>query len=278
MNHAPFPYPGGKARHAEWIVEHIPEHVCYVEPFGGAGAVLFNKPPSTAEVYNDVDGDIVQFFEMLRDRHDDLVVWLERVPFARDVHLEWTNAFYNDGYRPDDPVERAGRFFYLRFSQWGSKYHGTSGFTVQPHRNTARGLKNRVDELDQFADRLRSVVIENADWREIVELYDSPDTVFYCDPPYMGTEVNYVDGDVDHRELHDTLVSIEGRAIVSHDAVPPFYTDDWQIVSKDATFKIDSVGGDKAATEYLLMNYDADGTPIMSDVGQQTFDTMVTDD
>lgn len=271
LNRAPFPYPGSKARHADWILEHIPEHRTYVEPFGGAAGVLFQKPESKVEVYNDRDGDLVQFFEVLRERPDDLVEWLEAVPFARQVYDEWAEAFYNEGYRPDDPVERAGRFFALRYMQFGGKTESKAGFAV-PFDNRARQFTNAQNELADFSGRIETVYIESLDWRGVVEKYDTPETVFYCDPPYVGTE-NYYSGDaLDHRALHDALAAAEGDALVSYDSIPPFYGDEWQVATKDSTFQIDNADGSghKDATEYLLMNFDAGGEPVMSGVGQQS--------
>lgn len=261
MSKTVFPYPGGKARHADWILSFLPDHTCYAEPFGGSGAVLFAKEPSEVEVFNDRDGDIVQFFEVLRERPDDLQAWLEAVPFARDLYTEWSEAFYN-GVRPDDPVKRAGRFFALRYMQFGGKYHGVSGFGGNPTRNGGRAMRNKVAELHTFADRLRHAYIESIDWSKVVERYDRPETVFYCDPPYVGTEGYYNEG-VDHRDLCETLSTIDGYAIVSYDSVPEFYGDGWNVETKASTSHIDNVGGSgpKDTTEVLLMNYDPVETP-----------------
>jgi DNA adenine methylase len=276
LNRAPFPYPGSKARHADWILEHIPEHRTYVEPFGGAAGVLFQKPPSKVEVYNDRDGDIVQFFRVLRERPDELAEWLEAVPFARDVYDRWASEFYEEGYRPDDEIERAGRFFALRYMQFGAKKNAPAGFGTKPTSNGARPMKHATNELPRFARRLRHIYTENLDWRECVEKYDTPETVFYCDPPYDGTEDYYNAGDFDHRALHDALLEAEGRAVVSYDAVPPFYGDEWHVATKDSTFHIDNTDGSgpKDCTEVLLMNFDGEGEPVMSGVGQQTLESV----
>lgn len=265
-----FPYPGNKARHAEWIIQHIPEHTCYVEPFGGAAGVLFNKPKSKVEVYNDLDGDIVHFFEVLRDRGDELQEWLGCVPFSRQLHEEWTTAFY-DGERPDDDIERAGRFFYLRYSQFGGKYYGTSGFCTRPQRNGAHHLRDATDRLDDFAERLRGVVVELLDWTTVIERYDKPGTLFYCDPPYPddNREGYYGCDGFDHKGLHDTLAEIKGDAIVSYDRLLPFYGDGWQIQTRRSTFNLNSKDGNNECDEYLIMNFDAGGKQLMSDVGQQ---------
>lgn len=137
-----FPYPGNKSRHSDWIISHLPEHECYVEPFGGAAGVLFNKPRSKVEVYNDLDGDIVHFFEVLRDRPEELQAWLERVPYARQLHEEWATAYY-DGYRPDDDIERAGRWFFLRYSQFGGLYEPGKGFAGNDMRKEGASMSGK---------------------------------------------------------------------------------------------------------------------------------------
>jgi DNA adenine methylase len=278
LNRAPFPYPGSKARHADWILEHIPEHRTYVEPFGGAAGVLFQKPESKVEVYNDRDGDLVQFFEVLRERPDDLVEWLEAVPFAREVYDEWAEAFYNENHRPDDPVERAGRFYALRYMNFGGKVASKAGFSTGavPGGPNGGAFGRSIGGLTDYASRLRTAVIECLDWSDVVEKYDTPETVFYCDPPYDGTEDYYNAGDFDHRALHDALLEAEGRAVVSYDAVPPFYGDEWHVATKDSTFHIDNTDGSgpKDCTEVLLMNFDGEGEPVMSGVGQQTLESV----
>lgn len=99
MADAVFPYPGGKSRFASWILDQTPEHTCFVEVFGGAAGVLANKDPDTSDVeeYNDRDGDLVQFFEVLRDRSEELVAWLDRTPYSRELHDEWAHKFFNEG-------------------------------------------------------------------------------------------------------------------------------------------------------------------------------------
>jgi DNA adenine methylase len=268
-----FPYPGNKARHSDWILQHIPEHHCYVEPFGGAAGVLFNKPQSNIEIYNDVDGDIVHFFEVLRERPDALTNWLERVPFSRELFDEWADDFYS-GYRPEDDIKRAGRFFALRYMQWGGVYYSKKGFATKPTRdNGAVTFQNKVSALSEFADRLKEVIIEDLDWTEIINRYDREHTVFYCDPPYPDDEnEGYygLDG-FDQKRFYEVMCGIDGKALISLDRIPPYYDENWSVVAKDSNFSINGKKDEnKDATEYLIMNYDSDGEPIMSNVGQQT--------
>ena len=265
-----FPYPGNKARHAKWILEHIPEHKCYVELFGGAAGVLFNKPRSKIEVYNDLNGDIPHFFRVLRDRGDELQEWLRNVPYSREVHVEWTSEYY-DGHRPIDDVERAGRFFYLRYTQFAGKMASASGFSSGcAHRNHAKQFVDKVNELSTFRDRLRHVEIEDLNAFDVISRYDTAQTVFYADPPYEGTEGRYNSEGFDHRRLAQEAKEIEGKMIISYDSIPPMYDDGFNVSSKSSMFSGRNDNGQNDCTEYLIMNYDSKGEPIMSDVGQQT--------
>jgi len=269
-----FPYPGNKARHSDWILEHIPEHECYVELFGGAAGVLFNKPRSKIEVYNDLNGDIPHFFEVLRDRCDELQEWLRNAPYSRELYDEWADEYY-DGSRPDDDIERAGRFVYLRYTSFGGKIETKSGFCSSfGCRSHASDYFSKVDQLDEFAERLRGVEIDCADAFEVIERHDKPGTVFYADPPYVGTEGRYNSEGFDHQRLSEVAESMEGKIVISYDSVPHFYGDGFTVTSKESSFGMDSNGTHKDATEFLIMNFDSRGEPLMSDVGQQGLDAF----
>jgi len=271
MTNNVFPYPGNKARHSEWILQHFPEHECYVELFGGAAGVLFNKPRSKIEVYNDLNGDIPHFFKVLRDDCEELQEWLKNVPYSREVHEKWTKEYFNTDERPDDNIERAGKFFYLRYTQFAAKFHGTGGFTSSCGiRPQATRFMAKTDELTEFRDRLREVEIENRNAFEVIGRHDSHGTLFYADPPYQGTENKYDLGGFDHRKLAEKAKEIDGKIAISYDSIPHFYDEDFTVVSKDSKFSGNNAGGQNDCTEYLIMNYDSKGEPIMSGVGQQT--------
>lgn len=206
-----FPYPGGKTLLAPWIIKHLPDHHTYVEVFGGSGAVLANKPESPVEVFNDRDGDIVQFFQVLRDREDELREWLSNTPFAYDLHRKYAHQFFS-GYRPDDAVERAGRFFYLRYSQFARKHTAYSGFRYSTQEDTASELRHATHDLEAFAERFRRVQLENRDYSEVFAKHDGPDTVFYCDPPYVKEgDALYSHSSFDHGRFVDQLNQLEAR-------------------------------------------------------------------
>jgi DNA adenine methylase len=257
-----FGYPGNKAKLAAWILPHFPDHRCYVEPFGGAAGVLANKPESKVEVYNDVDGDLVQFFEVLRDRGAEIVEWLTDVPYARENYEKWAPEWY-DGWRPDDPVKRAGVFFYLRQTAFGGKYRYKGGFATSTTRNQAMTYRNQVDRLHGFADRFRGqVVIENLDWRDALEKYDDEDTLFYLDPPYADAKLRYRYGeDFDHEALASALEDTEARWAVSYGAAPePVREVASTVVERTTKYQMAAGknGDPDEVTETLLLNYDPD--------------------
>lgn len=253
-----FRYPGSKSQLSPWIIEQFPDHDCYVEVFGGSGAVLVNKNPSYNEVFNDRDGDIVHFFEVLRTQGEQLVDWLELVPYSRDLHRKWAGQFYA-GYRPDGDVERAGRFFYLRYSQFAQKYSDASGFSSSTARPCGKSFTNARDQLKQFSERLTSVQIENLDYTEIFERYDSEDTLFYADPPYVeeGDDL-YTQKSFSHSDFANRAAELEGDCVISYTDIPDSFGDDWRVVEKDVRYRMRAGQDDweKDNTERLLLNYD----------------------
>jgi DNA invertase Pin-like site-specific DNA recombinase len=98
-------------------IDQMPDHDTYVEVFGGSAGVLYNKPRSKYEIYNDSNDDLTQFFRVLRNQPEELAKWLQKVPYSRSQYEEWVDEFYA-GIRPDDPIIRAGRFFALRYMQY----------------------------------------------------------------------------------------------------------------------------------------------------------------
>jgi len=196
--------------------------------------------------------------------------WLSRVPFSRSVFETYQEQF-RDGGRPNDPVEYAGAVFYLRYTSFGGSLDLTSGFKGTPYPGSeARQFKNKTDALSEFAERLRDVHIENDDWGAVVDRYDCDHTLFYFDPPYEGTEFRHNSEGFDHRRLYESVSSLDGKCVISYDSIPHWYGDGFQVVSKDSNFGVDAENSEwKDATEYLIMNFDSEGEPLMSDVGQQ---------
>ena len=179
-------YLGGKWRLAPRIIQHFPPHRTYVEPFGGAASVLLQKQRSYAEVYNDLDGEVVNLFRVLRDRAfaAELVRQVEATPFAR---AEFETAYV--GTR--DPVERARRLVVRSYMGHGNisyRRDRTTGFRRNSNRSgttPAHDWANLPPALSSIASRLVGVVIEERSALELIEHFDSPETLIYADPPYI---------------------------------------------------------------------------------------------
>lgn len=251
-------YHGGKWRLASWILSHLPEHRVYVEPFGGAGSVLLKKQRSYAEVYNDLDTEMVNLFRVARDRGDELRRALDLTPFARDeFDLAWEIA--------DDPLERARRTVVRagmgRDSASATMGHKSSFRAYVGDKRSAPTMAdwtNYPDALDAIVARLRGVAIERRDARLVMSAYDGHDTVHYVDPPYVfetrdegRSDYRHELNDAAHEALLACLGTLRGKVVLSgyscdlyNDLLPG-----WEKVAKK-TF----ADGARARTEILWLS------------------------
>lgn len=210
---------GGKWLLAPWIISHFGPHRCYVEPFGGAASVLLRKAPCYAEVYNDLDGDAVNLFRVLRSsRASELVEALRMTPFARE---EFIGAYVV----PEDEVERARRLVIRSFMGFGSNGHArATGFRANSNRSgttPAKDWVNYPDSLALIVERLRGVIIENKDAKEVMSQHDGAETLHFVDPPYLaetrdsGSDYRHELTDSDHDELLAFLRTLKGQVVLS---------------------------------------------------------------
>lgn len=215
---------------APWIIEHFPAHRTYVEPFGGGASVLLRKPRTYAEVYNDLDSEIVNLFRVARDRGPELEAALRLTPFAR-------NEFNEAWFPSEDPLEQARRTLVRSFMGFGSaaatmrrsvnqKRGGLAktGFRSNSNRSgttPAHDWNNYPEAFAAVVERLRGVVIENRPALDLIRQQDGPQTLFYVDPPYLP-ETRDAGGDYqhemtveDHHELAALLNTVKGAVILS---------------------------------------------------------------
>jgi DNA adenine methylase len=258
-------YHGGKWRIAPWIISFFPARRIYVEPFAGAASVLLRKPRAYAEVYNDLDGEIVNLFCVLRDRGEELRKYLALTAFARSEFLE--------AYQPsEDPLVRAARTVMKSFMGWGSdSIQRKSGFRADSHHSgttPAHDWVNYADKLPEIVGRLQGIVIEQRDALEVIRNNDTDETLFYVDPPYLhslrsGTSnkaYRHEMTDDQHRELSAALLTVKGKVIVSgypSDLYETLYSG-WHQVER-ASF----ADGARPRTEVLWMNF----TPAQTSLG-----------
>lgn len=197
---------GGKWRLAPWIISQFPPHRVYLEPYGGAASVLLQKPRSYAEIYNDLDSEIVQLFRVLRDPETAarLVAGVALTPFARD-EFELTYQVC------DDPVEASRRLIARSFMGHGSTavaLRRRTGFRADSNRSgstPAIDWRNLPPALEAIVDRLQGVVIENRPALSLLERFDGPDTLVYADPPYLHDTRSQkrVHGALEHAYKHE---------------------------------------------------------------------------
>lgn len=260
---------GGKWKLAPWIISHFPAHRVYVEPFGGAASVLLRKERAYAEVYNDLDHDVVNLFRVLQTppSAQRLREILHLTPFARaEFEIAWDAI--------DDPVERARRLIIRAFMGFGSNAHNSmnrghrsTGFRANSSRSgttPAMDWMNYPDCLDGVIDRFRGIVIENRDALHVMRAHDAATTLHYVDPPYLPetrSPAGKSDGkhrmyrhemtDAQHVDLLAGLQQLEGMVILSGYSAP-MYEDalkDWRRVEIMA-----HADGARERTEVIWIN------------------------
>jgi DNA adenine methylase len=211
-------YHGGKWLLAQWIISHFPKHRCYVEPFGGAASVLLQKERSYAEVYNDLDDELVNLFKVIRNDGERLKELLHLTPFSRTDFAESYEV-------SSDSVEQARRTVVRSFLGFGSNSHNQStGFRANSNRSgttPARDWRNFPEAMPWMIDRLRGVVIENRDAVTVMQAHDGPETLHYVDPPYVpetrdkGKDYRHELTIEDHRRLATALCELKGSVVLS---------------------------------------------------------------
>lgn len=220
-------YHGGKFRLAPWVRSFFPPHQIYVEPYGGAGSVLLTKEPAYAEVYNDLDGDVVNFFRVLRDPElrAKLCEICALTPFAREE--------FERAYEPTlDPVERA-RHLAIRAGMGYGSSGGTktnTGFRIDSGRKWSTDFaqwQKYPAAIAAVGDRLSGVLIENRPATGVMMQHDGPNTLHYVDPPYLfevrsrATETvgsryyRHEMTDWQHMDLLACLKNLQGMVIIS---------------------------------------------------------------
>ena len=209
---SPFAWPGGKRNLVKRLLPLLPAHRIYVEPFCGSAKLLFAKKPSEREVISDANGELINFFQVAKHRPSAL---------AQEFHTALCHPkMFSDLRRSRaarNEVERAFRFLYLTQFSFGAKGEHFAG-----HRDFApnRRLDLISTKLTAAAERLRNVVIECADYAEIIRKYDTPQTLFYCDPPYVdfvGNARYEPFGEEKLDALFDLLAKIKGKFLLSEE-------------------------------------------------------------
>lgn len=266
-----FGWYGGKFSHLDWLLPFLPETIHYCEPFGGSAAVLLNREPSPVETYNDIDGELVNFFRVLREDPDELIRAIGLTPFSREelrIAAEEPTSGLND-------LERARRFFVrARQVRTGLAQTASAGRWAHCKLTTRAGMAGAVSRwlgsvegLSEIVQRLLRVQIENEPAISVIRRYDSEDTLFYCDPPYphdARSDTNayrYEMSNEEHRRLAEVLHNAKGKVALSgyHSPLMDELYGDWNRVESrpkkahSTNTRSDSIKQER--TEVLWVNY-----------------------
>ena len=215
-------YPGSKWRIAEWIVEQIPPHHSYIEPYFGSGAVFFKKQPSNIETINDLDDDVVNLFKIIRDNPKPLIKAVTNTPYAR---MEYENAYAMKDEKSIDDVEKA-RLFLIRcwqghgFRTCGEKVGWKNDVQGRERAYAVQHWYKLPGWIDDIVDRLKRVQIEHRPAVEVIKRFNYSNCFIYADPPYVmstRTRENYKHemSEENHIELLDALIHHKGKCIIS---------------------------------------------------------------
>ena len=225
---SPFNYPGGKSKSIDEILPLLPYTNRYVEPFGGSGAVLLARKPSKGlEVLNDRYMGVVAFYRCIKDE-EKMIRLCDLINNSIHAREEWVWC-KQTWENVDDDVERAARWYYMLRYSFGGLCRNF-GRSTSPKGRIAGKIRNNVPDFPAIHERLKHVQIENQDWRQCLNDYDHPDTVFYIDPPYIDTDggiyKNKMSHD-DHKDLLDQIFSCRGFVALSGYPNPFYNNRDW---------------------------------------------------
>lgn len=246
------PWVGGKRRLAKTILPMFPAHECYVEPFAGGAALFFMKDQADVEVLNDINGDLVNLYRVVKHHLEEFVRQFKWALVSRQIY-EWLKQ--TPGETLTD-IQRAARFYYLQKMAFGGKVSNQTfgtATTTAPRLNLLR----IEEELSAAHLRLSRSYIEHLSWDACIRRYDRPHTLFYLDPPYWGTEGYGVSFGLEQYSLIAELAkSIKGKMIVSVNDIPEMWQvfDGLLIESVNINYTVGG-GKGKAAKELIIRNW-----------------------
>lgn len=253
------PWLGGKRRLADRLLPYFPPHQCYVEPFAGGAAMFFLRPtPANVEVLNDVNGELVNLYRVVKHHLEEFVRQFKWALSSRQI-FKWLQM--TPGETLTD-IQRAARFFYLQHSAFGGRVQGQTfgtATTSPPGLNLLRLEEN----LSAAWVRLANAFIENLTWQECLRRYDRPHTFFFMDPPYWETEGYGAEfGWGQYEALASTLGNLKGKAIMTlndHPAIRDLFRD-FLIESADIRY---TVGGGTGVErrEVIIFSWDVRAEP-----------------
>lgn len=255
------PWMGGKGRIADWVLSRFPVHECYVEAFTGGGAIYFQKPPAETEVINDINGELVNMYRVIKHHPEEFIRQFKWALSSRQIY-EWQQMTIPETLTD---IQRAARFYYLQKLAFGGKTDGQNfgtATTSKPRLNLFR----LEEDLSQAHLRLQSTYIEHLSWEKVIEKYDREYTLFYLDPPYYETAGYGVEfGPENYQVMADLARSITGKMVISLNDIPEVRQifDGLHMDSKPIKYTVGG-GGGSDAQELLIWNDHAEQSERMA--------------
>ena len=227
------------------------QHKVYVETFGGGGVVLFTKRPVALEVFNDINSGLYNFMYVLSKPKlfKRFQRRIEVLPYSWELYFDAWDTWKDE----TDKVERAVKWFIMIRQGFSGKLDRSWSFSVSGKSIATKNWMSAIDRLPEYAMRMRGVQVENRDWRIIHDRYDSPNTLFYLDPPYVHEtrrSGGYDDemNNKEHEDLIENLLTLQGNVVLSgyqHPIYKPLEDAGW--VRQDHVILCKAAGGMKAA-------------------------------
>lgn len=251
---------GGKSRFLNRIFPLFPKHNAYIEPFVGGASVLLNKEAVYKEVINDIDGDLINFYKMVRDRHEDLIRAFDYELCSREVFEEYAERYRKRNF--DDEIQRAKIFFYLNLAGFGGSMKNPSfGVNTVATRRSALRIGDVEALINKVYDRIKNVIIERLPFQLLIRRYDSKGTLFFMDPPYRNLK-GYKAGTLNDGQFEDLarlcrnmkskfLLTINDDPFVRRIFSDPKFT----VKTQEVLYQVDVAQNAAKAKELYITNY-----------------------
>ncbi|WP_079495788.1 DNA adenine methylase [Maledivibacter halophilus] len=255
----PIPRLGGKSRLRKKIISMLPEHKCYAAPFFGVGWVFFGKQQSKVEVINDIDGELMNLFKMIKYHAEEI----DRVMFYEVSSRDRFNQYKRADIENLTEIQRAVRYIYIISQSFASK-GGCYGYGTNTRPSPQ--IYN-TEFLVDLKKRLRNTYIENLDYKVIFKKYDREWTFFFCDPPYLDTDIKFSSGckinfdKEEHIKLSNILKNIKGKFLLTindHPFIRELY-EGFNVIETKVNYSVAKKSSSrKRYRELIITNYDVD--------------------
>ena len=254
----PLTYYGGKQKMVKHILPLIPTHGLYCEPFVGGGAIFWQKQPSEVEVINDLDGRVVNFYQVAQRDFGILRMLILATPHSRKCHREANQILKHPEAFSD--IKRAWAFYVNTQQGFAGMLHGGWAYERKTNKTTLKIYNKKVKLVARFKERLNAVQIECNDALKVITSRDSVDSFFYCDPPYFNSNCGHYKGytEEQYRELLQVLSGVKGKFLLSSYPSPVLTEfikkNKWHSKSIDSKVAVTHLTS-KTKTEVLVANY-----------------------